>query len=136
MKTRIVLLTAYVAIFLSQPAFTCGDSLYRVGTGVSYRIYSAPLPGNLLVYAGSADGRQLAQALAESGHEVRLVASAEELEDELRKGAYDIVIAPFEQRVTVESMAGSGASFLPVAIDSAERKLARQQSFWDYYLGK
>ena len=36
---------------------------------------------------------QLAEALAKSGHGVRLVNSSEELESELQSGDYDVVIA-------------------------------------------
>ena len=126
MKIRILLLASLTTVFLSQNAIACGDSLYRVGRGIAYRTYSAPLPGNLLVFAGSIEAQQLANALAESGHDVHLVASAEDLEDELRNGGYDVVIAPFAERATVESIT-SHASFLPVAMSDDENRLAKQE---------
>jgi hypothetical protein len=72
MKSPITAIIALVTLFLSLEAFACGDSLYRVGKGVSYRVYTAPLPGSVLVYSQSEGAKQLAEALAQSGHGVLL----------------------------------------------------------------
>ena len=45
MKLRFTMLIAVFASLFALEAFACGDSLYRVGKGVSYRVYTAPLPG-------------------------------------------------------------------------------------------
>lgn len=128
MKTRIVLLTALITAFVSFNAYSCGDSLYRVGKGVAYRVYSAPLPGNLLVYGNSEGAKELAEELAKSGHGVHLVGSTEELSSELEKGGYDVVIAPYSERHAVESTSGANAnpSFLPIAMNSEEEQQAKQ----------
>lgn len=129
MKARISLLAAMISL-LSVEALACGDSLYRVGKGVSYRTYSAPLPGNLLVYGDSESARQLAEELARSGHGVHVAGSAAEFESELRNGQYDVVIAPFNQRSTIETMTGASSgsltSFLPIAMDEEEEAQAVQ----------
>jgi hypothetical protein len=136
MKIRtlsITFLTAAVlaAAFVTADAFACGDSLYRVGKGVSYRVYTAPLPGSVLVYGQSESTQQLAEELALSGHGVRLVSSADELETELQYGDYDVVIAAYSDRAAVESSAGAAAesnvTFLPVVQTDEEEALARQQ---------
>jgi len=126
MKTRIALATALLSAFLSFNAYSCGDSLYRVGKGVAYRVYSAPLPGNLLVYGSSESAKSLAEELAKTGHGVNIVGSAAELETELQKGGYDVVIAPFSEHTTIESTSGADASFLPIAMNREEEKRARQ----------
>ncbi len=130
MGKHLSLLTALIASLVSLGAYACGDSLYRVGKGVSYRVYSAPLPGNLLVYVNSEGARQMAARLVESGHDVRLVANAEELSIELEKGGYDVVIAPFSQREKVDAAAsstsGSSTTFLPVATGSEDKQLAKK----------
>ena len=64
MKIRIVLISALLAGVFSINTFACGDSLYRVGKGVSYRVYTAPLPGSVLVYGQSEGAKVLAEALA------------------------------------------------------------------------
>lgn len=124
MKTQITVLTAFVTALLSFDAAACGDSLYRVGKGVSYRTYSAPLPGNLLIYDNSSGARPLADELARSGHTVHVVDSEEALLAALRDGDYDIVIAPFSERTAAESAANT--SFLPVAASREEEALAKQ----------
>ncbi len=42
MRTSIEILVALTAVLFSLDAIACGDSLYRVGKGVSYRVYTAP----------------------------------------------------------------------------------------------
>jgi len=131
MNTRTAfLLTALIATFSGLEAYACGDSLYRVGRSVSYRTYSAPLPGNLLFYADSESARQLATELAESGHGVNMVDNPEELASELEKGGYDVVITPFSQLETVEStidrIGESDASLLPIAANDEEEQQAEQ----------
>jgi hypothetical protein len=107
-------------------ALACGDSLYQVGKGVSYRVYTAPLPGSVLVYGQSEGARQLAEALAQSGHGVRLVENEAELDTELQSGNYDVVIAPYSEHTAVENNAGASATFLPVALSEDEEKAAEQ----------
>lgn len=130
MKIRIFLITVLFTSIFAIDAIACGDSLYRVGKGVSYRVYTAPLPGNVLVY-GSADGaEQLAEALAQSGHSVRLVNNEQELTTELETGGYDVVIAPYDERSAVEASTKNtlvvNTTFLPVAMNDDEEKIAHQ----------
>ena len=32
---------------MAADTHACGDSLYRVGKGISFRVYTAPLPGSV-----------------------------------------------------------------------------------------
>lgn len=114
-----------VGLMFTNAALACGDSLYRAGKGVSYRTYSAPLPGNLLILGNSDGARELAEELVRSGHDVQLVNNADELALELGSGDYDVVIAPFSERKAVEATAAS-SSFLPIALAGAEERLAKQ----------
>jgi len=125
MKFRLLAISAMFALAITANAFACGDSLYRVGKGMSYRTYSAPLPGNLLVLGSSSSVKQLAEELARSGHEVHLVANAEELAAEFEHGDYDVVIASFSERQSVERIAGS-SSYLPIASAGEEERLAKR----------
>ena len=129
MKNYFVSLCTISIIFLSADTGACGDSLYRVGKGVSYRTYSAPLPGNLLVYAQTDDAEQLAADLAASGHTVHVATSTEDFATQLENGHYDVIIAPFGERATVEKTVTSqnaGPSFLPVAMNKTEEREARR----------
>ena len=117
-----VLVTAPVA------AMACGESLFRVGKGVNYRAYVAPIPGNILVVTADDDGRLLAEALSSAGHQVRVVADATELGAAVQSGGYDIVLARFGEREVVETqLAASTVAYLPIAMEnSAEEDLARE----------
>ena len=130
MKTRSVLLTFLASALFTGNALACGDNLYRVGKGVTYRTYTAPLPGSVLVYGSGAGTEQLAHELAHSGHGVRLVSNEEELQAEIGSGAYDVVIAAYSDQSTIESTTSVTADapiFLPVALDSDEEAQARME---------
>jgi hypothetical protein len=127
MKSPITAVIVLLTLFLSLEAFACGDSLYRVGKGVSYRVYTAPLPGSVLVYSQSEEARQLAEALAQSGHGVRLVESESEFAQEMGTGGYDVVIAAYSDHAVVEAnQEGSGTQFIPVALSEEEEQAAKQ----------
>ena len=111
-------------------ALACGDSLYRVGKGVSYRVYTAPLPGSVLVYGQGEGAELLAQELARSGHGVRLVSNDEELQAEVDSGTYDVVIAAYSDHSAVEATtqaATNAPTFLPVALDADQESEAREE---------
>jgi len=130
MKRLFVLSSLLISTCISLGALACGDSLYRVGKGVSYRVYTAPLPGNVLVYAQSEGARELAEALAQSGHQVRLVDNEADLSTELGSGGYDVVIAPYSEHEQVESSSNvpgaAKTTYLPVAVNDDEEKVAEQ----------
>ena len=125
MKLSRLIVATILASSISTPAFACGDSLYRAGKGVSYRTYSAPLPGNLLILGTSEGAKVLAEELTRSGHEVHLVSNTSDLAQQLESGNYDVVIAPYADRESIES-AKSSSSFLPIAVGGDEEVLARK----------
>jgi hypothetical protein len=129
MKTYSILIVSLATMLIGSNALACGDSLYRVGKGVSYRVYTAPLPGSVLVYGQGEGAEQLAQELARSGHGVRLVSNDEELQAEIGSGTYDVVIAAYSNHSAVEATTQATANaptFLPVALDSDEESQARE----------
>ena len=124
------LLAATAAFFIaSAPVHACGESLYRVGKGVTYREYTAPLPGAILVVAPDEDSRMLALALAKAGHNVQTVADIDALRGKIERGEYDIVMSRFEHHGEVDvQVANTGVDYLPVARhDSEEIALAKAQ---------
>ena len=129
MKNCLVVLVSLATTFLAGNALGCGDSLYRVGKEVSYRVYTAPLPGSVLVYGQGEGAEMLARELARSGHGVRLVSDNQELQAELGSGAYDVVIAAYDQRSSVAQGADADGAptFLPVALTKEEQKVARDE---------
>ena len=128
MKNYTVLIISMVALLYGGVGHACGDSLYRVGKGVAYRVYTAPLPGSVLVYGEGKGAEQLARELARSGHGVRLVENNTELRSEMDSGAYDVVIAAYTNHSDVEALttkAVNSPTFLPVAMDEGEETQAR-----------
>ncbi len=130
MKARTVLFASLMTTLIAGNALACGDSLYRVGKGVSYRVYTAPLPGSVLVYGQGEGAELLAQELARSGHGVRLVSNDEELQAEVDSGTYDVVIAAYSDHSAVEATtqaATNAPTFLPVALDADQESEAREE---------
>lgn len=121
-RTGIITLVTIASLGLSSAALGCGESMHRAGKGLSYRTYTAPLPANLLIFAGSEKQKEIAAALAKSGHGVRMVETEAEFSAELNKGGYDVVIAPFSARNTAGS---SAASYLPVVAGGQEQAEAK-----------
>lgn len=111
----------------ASPLFACGESLFRVGKGMTYREYTAPLPGTIVVVAQSEGDLAFIDLLARAGHDITVVPTAYELSEQLASHHFDIVMAPFGDREIVASeMAGNSATYLPVAqYGSEEVKQAR-----------
>ena len=128
MKTFLTATVTLLLCSLSVGAWACGDSLYRVGKGISYRVYTAPLPGSVLVYGQSEGAEQLAKALAESGHTVEVVDSEIDLSMQVQTGQYDVVIGAYSDHAAIESTVGSGTqtTYLPVALSKDEAEVAEQ----------
>ena len=128
MKSSVILVSAFLAVLLTHEALACGDSLYRVGTGISYREYTAPLPGNVLIYGETEGANELAEALTRSGHTVRQVGNELALEVELQTNQWDIIIASYRDHDAVDAQSEkSGATFLPVAQNKDEKIIAMDQ---------
>lgn len=129
------ILTLFVAIMIGNDALACGESLYRVGRGVLYREYTAPLPGRILVVARSEPELAMAERLAAAGHDVHVVSRPDALGKEITgtDHAFDLVLAYFSQRLEVETQMGSTSIiYLPVALDSAEE--AQAESLYGRYV--
>ena len=124
MSNKKVLATVTICLFtiLVSNTYACGESLFRVGKGVSYREYSAPLPGSILVVANTEAEMAMVDRLAAAGHDVHVVSEPSEIGAELQNHDVDIVLAYYSQREFVEAqMSGSDtATFIPIAQDGTQ----------------
>ena len=75
--------TLTVLSFASFDAAACGESLFRVGKGMSYRAHTAPLPGNVIVVTETEAHKQFAEQLAAAGHHVQTVDDVAQLGEAL-----------------------------------------------------
>lgn len=119
-----VLAVAVFTAVVSLPGTTlaCGESLFRIGKGVNYRAYSAPIPATVLVYAFSDADHQVAWQLRKAGHQVLVVESDTALAVHLDQHPFDVLIAPASKRDSVESSTATlpaPPDWLPVYEDGA-----------------
>jgi len=124
MKKTITLTTlaACMLALLAGNAFACGESLFRVGKGVAFREYTAPLPGSILVVANTEAELALVERLAAAGHDIHVVSDPSEIGEELQSHDIDVVLAYYSERDVVEDQMSSMASatYIPVAMDGTE----------------
>lgn len=132
---RAVILMAVLAAgalpLITNNAFSCGESMFRVGKGVHYRAYSAPIPGSVLVYARTDSEREVAQQLQDAGHNVMVVSNDADLALEMQNQQFDVVVAPYSKRDEVEAqseqIAGHPDWVLVVDNGTLEAKEAKAQ---------
>ena len=124
MKKTLTLATfaGCILTLLAGNAFACGESLFRVGKGVAFREYTAPLPGSILVVANTDAELALVERLAAAGHDIHVVSDPSEIGAELQNHEIDVVLAYYGARDVVESEMSSMASvaYIPVAMDGTQ----------------
>jgi len=112
-------LAGCILTLLAGNAIACGESLFRVGKGVAFREYTAPLPGSILVVANTEAELALVERLAAAGHDIHVVSDPSEIGEELQNHEIDVILAYYSERDVVEDEMSSVASatFIPVTVD-------------------
>ena len=140
-KFSAVLFLVAVTVCLSWSDLSaCGDKFLLIGRGARFqRAYAAAHPASILVYTHQQSARaaavrdpELLGSLKLAGHKVQTVEDQSKLQDLLKSGGYDIVIADFSDAATVEQHvrnATSKPAFVPVMYkpSKAESDAAQQQ---------
>ena len=118
-KSPLVIIAVSLLTLLAGNVFACGESLFRVGKGVAFREYTAPLPGSILVIANTDAEFAMVERLAAAGHDMHVVSDASEIAAELDNHRIDIVLAYFSQKDVVESQMSTAvaATYIPVTKD-------------------
>ncbi|MDZ7769241.1 MAG: hypothetical protein U5K38_09255 [Woeseiaceae bacterium] len=88
-----VILYGVILSLVAGSALACGESLFRVGKGVAFRQYTAPLPGSILAVARTEAELLMIEQLVAAGHDVHVVAEPSQIRDELGEHEFDIVPA-------------------------------------------
>lgn len=125
MQKQAVLLVLASALTVSNvaPIHACGDKLLLLGRGIRFQSRHTPSPASVLLYlpaslrsGGTLADPKLESALREAGHQVRAVATIDELQDALRSGGHDVVLADFAEASNLQGAltASSDAVVLPV----------------------
>lgn len=121
-KTVIAIVTGFTITVLAGNALACGESLFRVGKGVAFRQYTAPLPGTILAVARTEAELMMVERLVAAGHDIHVVADPSLIGAELGKHdhQFDIVLAYYDQRDEVEAQTAAAAvTYLPVTVGGA-----------------
>ena len=117
MKKTMILASCLLTL-LAGNAFACGESLFRVGKGVAFREYTAPLPGSILVVANTEAELALVERLAAAGHDIHVVSDPSKIGAELENHEIDVVLAYYSAREVVEDEMSSmeSVAYIPVAM--------------------
>ncbi len=122
-----LVIASLLSLLVGSVAFGCGESLYRVGKGVTYREYTVPLPGNLLVYGGDGNSQELAAHLERAGHNVTVATSTSEFVRLAERTDFQVVIARYRDYDDFRSLSVlSNATYLPIAMEGVDEDEAEQ----------
>lgn len=131
---------AGVLSLASVDALACGETLFRVGQGMRYNAYAAPLPAAVLLYTGAGNATasnetELRKGLEKAGHKVTVVSAGESFVQASGARPYDVVIADLGAIDAItKSMGGATAkpSFVPVVGSSVstESELRDRYPWW------
>ncbi len=108
----LVVVTATVLTQGGVPLDACGDKLMMLGRGIRFQSKHTPRAAAVLLYLPeSATGQPLTDpkletALREAGHTVRGVTRPADLENALRTGTYDVVLANVSDAPELERAKG------------------------------
>jgi hypothetical protein len=135
-RKSIVAISSLLMMLPASYAAACGESLFRVGKGVTFREYTAPLPGTILAVANTEAELLMLRQLAAAGHDVHVVNDPSMVSEALgnHEEAFDIVLAYYDQRAEIEAQtAMATVTYLPVTTEgAAEAKQAAAE--FDYTL--
>lgn len=118
MRPKVLILAAagLFAAMAAQACPACGDKLSLVGGGVSFeRVSQAGPPGRIVVLSEPGSQMKAAETdlglVAEfkrSGHDVKVVADANELDRVVREQGADIVVAHWSEAAATAGRLGTG----------------------------
>ncbi len=123
-RKLIVVISCLLISLPASNAFACGESLFRVGKGVAFREYTAPLPGTILAVANTEAELLMIEQLVAAGHDVHVVADPSLIGEELERNehSFDIVLAYYDQRAEVTAQTAlASVTFLPVTMQGTDQ---------------
>ena len=125
-RLQLLLFVFTSGLVITSQSLACGESLFRIGKGVAYRAYSAPIPGTVLFYTRNDEEREIAERLREAGHLVSTVETEEELALEVQRQDLDVVVASVDLQALLIS-GGAGQAGHPdwVPVFEPEAQLPR-----------
>ena len=108
---RKLTLLAAVGLFSAATvttAFACGDKLLSLGRGVRFqRANVAARPASVLIYVGQNNSKsslgntQLQSTLKQAGHKLETVNDSATLEQDVKSGKFDVILAEYSDAVAL-----------------------------------
>ena len=131
------------ATLMSGTVLACGDKLLVIGRGVRFQRAYASHQANLVIYSnGSQSGAALGSAklqatLKQAGHKLQTVASASQLDEALKSGRVDVVLADFADLAGITRQLQSAPSkpiVLPILLKPSKAELAAARIAYQFAL--
>lgn len=118
---KAIAIAGFVVVVLSlaaTAALGCGDKMLVLGSGVRFQhAYAAVHPASILLYMrqnsavpAAVRDAQLQPALRQAGHKVYTVEDRAQLDQALKSGNYDLVLADLSDAETLEQAAQAAPS--------------------------
>jgi len=130
------LLLATAALLSGTIALACGDHLLAIGRGLRFQHAYAPRQGNLVIYSSATPGaaalvsKKLQTRLRQAGHKLQAVETVSQLDQVLKSGKVDVVLADFAELGEIARELHSAPSnpiMLPVLFKPTKAELAAAQ---------
>ena len=140
MKRRLVVgflvLTGLVATAPTGDLLACGDKFLVISRGTRYMRPAFRRPANILVYADTSStltqslgNVPVAATLSKAGHRTTIASGPVELDNALRKGGFDLIVADLADGTTVQGrfQGGKGPFVLPVAFKPTKAEVKQAE---------
>jgi|SRR5687768_6816088 hypothetical protein len=144
MKKRLLVVGLLVVTGAGSDLFACGDKFLVTSRGTRFqRAAAARQPANILVYANPSSGLPKAlervmvdETLRKAGYRPTSVAGSNELEQALRQGGWDLVLADLGDIAALRSrLQGRGAPMLlPVVYNATGTQIAQAKKDYERIL--
>ena len=137
-RFQVVLLTALAC---GAVGYACGDKLLVVGRGVRFQRAVGQHQANLVIYSdgAAADGAitsaKLQSTLKQAGHKLQMAAGNAQLDEALKAGQVDIVLANFSEVGEIRRQLQSAPSkpvIVPVVFQPSKAEFAAAQKEYPF----
>jgi ABC-type amino acid transport substrate-binding protein len=124
------------ALLSGNVGLACGDKLLVIGRGVRFQRAYAQRQANIVIYSsGTQSGAiltsaRLQTALKQAGHQLQMVEGASQLDEALKSGKVDVVLADFADIAAITRQLQSAPSkpvVVPVLVKPSKAELAAAQ---------
>jgi len=130
-KSFLVLVTVVLLVLAQIPVEACGDKLLAMARAISiFKAYKPWKNASILIYQVRKDSvvkdKQFQTSLTLAGHKIKTIDKADQLDQTLSAGKYDLVVADIGDAAALKqrlASRGSAPSVLPLLVKPAKEEL-------------